>query len=116
MKNLFLILVGLFMATPSSATECFGEQPFWEATISKDEVVFKLGGSEIKDVIEGPKPFEGLGTLMGSAYYGSYGPIAVIRNTDCTDARTDRAFTQEGIFFLFGKVYYGCCDPGIGEE
>lgn len=117
-----ITLVATFLLSANAlALDCHGTEPFWNATISDQEVYLSGSGYEpgityAVSEVNGP---EGMQESFAQVYYGELGryqPLAVVTSTKCSDGMSDFEFPQEIFLFTGTETLYGCCGEGIDMD
>jgi uncharacterized membrane protein len=113
MKLLLSMAISLYFANSAFAVSCHGTEPFWQAELNADSVVFTPAGSapESQKVDEVTSAV-GIAWAFMQVYQNSDGPVAVVKTQECNNGMSDETFPQEVILFKNGDTYYGCCGVG----
>lgn len=111
MSKLGLTIIALLFSFQSAAAiHCFGTEPFWNATLSADSVdVNMMSGEQYNNEIAQVTGALGYQDSFMQVFSNLRGPVAIVKQGECSDGMSDRKFGLEAIIFTDLETLYGCC-------
>ncbi|MFK8138981.1 MAG: hypothetical protein AB8E15_11520 [Bdellovibrionales bacterium] len=111
MKFLGLVVLLSLVSSKIFAIQCVGTEPFWNATVNTEEVVFNAMALEepVKMKITKLDGIVGFSTEHAAVYSNNNGPVAIITTESCNDGMSDDDYLKKAIIFTDFNTFMGCC-------
>lgn len=110
LKGFLSLVFCLSTFSAFAQVHCFGTEPFWNATLSDQEVeVNMMGGDSYTQKIAGVSGALGFQASFMQVYSNLRGPVAVVKQAECNDGMSDRTYSHEVTIFTDLDTLYGCC-------